>query len=181
MTDDLYLAIGKIVRAVAEIDDILTLAISQLITVSESKTAVLLGRMQISRKIAVARMLAKMHDPDVSEIFTKVFEQPFSDIIDLRNALAHGTLLGVTEGGDLYFESPEIERTEGEAVVARARGWPISSILGWASQMDAYIQFFETGLQVQELRQGPSRREMQGHPKGRKKSNTQKHSGNPEG
>ncbi len=166
LTDELYIAIGKIIRAFAEIEDVITLTISNFAQVSESQACVLLGKTALAGKINTARRLGMMREDFAIDAFNKAFEPPFKEILRLRNSLAHGTLLGVDEEGRLCFTTNELVDVDGQAVVTESLGWPIETILHWGRVISKYPEYIATTLQVQELRQGPARLELRAHRRG---------------
>ena len=87
--------IGRIVRAVAEIEDLVDLHICNLAGLSESKATVLLGKTAITRRLEMAKYLAQMLPQEALDIHNAAFGTvEFLDIVECRNAVAHGKLLG---------------------------------------------------------------------------------------
>lgn len=171
MTDDLYLSVGKIIRAFAEIEDIVTLTVANFAQLSESRAWVLLGKSALASRISTARRLGMMREDFAIDAFNKAFEPPFKEILRLRNALAHGTLLGVDPEGCLCFTSNELVDVDGEAVVSECLAWPIETILHWGRVISNYPDYIASTLQVQELRQGSTRLELRAHRKGTSQPN----------
>lgn len=99
LPDDVLLSIGKLVRACAEIEDILDLFISGLAGIDESKTGILLGRTAMTRRIEIALELANLRTDGAAKLHAKAFDTMWDDIVFCRNAIAHGSFMGETEHG----------------------------------------------------------------------------------
>ena len=162
LTDELYLASAKILRAAAEIEDIVNLTVAQFADLSESKASVLLGRSPLAARIRIARKLGSLRKDAALKAFDKAFEPPFKDFLRLRNTLAHGALLGVNDDGDIFFQTNEVSGFEDDAVVAEAIGWPPATIKFWGDKAEEYVEYIETTLQLRDKRQGQERRELLG-------------------
>jgi hypothetical protein len=96
-------SIGRLVRAIASIDDILTLHIAQLAGIREGAIVRLLGRSAFSTKLATALYFAKLRGKDHANLHAELFNSAFDEYVDCRNAVAHGTLVGKTEEGRYAF------------------------------------------------------------------------------
>lgn len=103
LPNEVLLAIGCLVRAVAEMEDILDLFIGNLAGLSESRTTIMLGRTAISRKLETAHELAKTREDKALEHFKTAFDEGFNDILECRNVVAHGKFLGKTEEGYAFL------------------------------------------------------------------------------
>jgi len=119
LTSEMHQAAGRIMRAVAHIDDALTIYLSSLTGSSDNHTIVLLGRVQIGDKLAKIQYLSKMQGGEVAKVQENFFQsQAFKDVVKIRNILAHSYLLGVTNDGDYCFlaVSDLFDPVEGNAV-----------------------------------------------------------------
>lgn len=97
------LNIGRLVRAFAEIEDLITMYICHLAEINESRGLVLLGKTNISKKLEIAEYLAKMTGKKITSLHGQLFNEGFRDAKNCRNAVAHGVLMGVSEDGRLAF------------------------------------------------------------------------------
>ena len=96
-------SIGCLVRAIATLDDVLTLYIAKLADLNEGPTIRLLGRSAISTKVGTALYFAKLRGLDETTRFKSVFDAQFDEYIDCRNAVSHGIFLGKTEENRYAF------------------------------------------------------------------------------
>ena len=140
------LAVGRLVRAVAEMEDILDLFIGSLAQLSESRTTIMLGRTAISKKLEIALDLAKTRDDAALGHFKAAFDQTFLDIIECRNVVAHGKLLGETKEGFAFLTTnpgPVREDSKIRIVVSYA-GKTIEALAALAEirvpEMEAFLQ-----------------------------------------
>ena len=103
--DEVYTAMGKIIRAFAEIEDLILLYLCRLAETPESVITLLLGRTPVSAKLKLAQYLARSRGKETLALHKEIFTKEFSDALKKRNAIAHGTLLGVDENGAYAFKT----------------------------------------------------------------------------
>jgi hypothetical protein len=166
LTRPLFLAIGKLVRAMAEIEDMVDLHICNLAELSESKAFILLGRTAVTRRIEIAEALAILRTDDAHKVHKRMFDERYSDLVDCRNAVAHGTLIGKGEGR-LYFLSsnPGGKPNDGRAP-RQVSSYTPHQIIKNAELAQELVPHYERHLQVEVLRAERLQRPLTPHPKG---------------
>lgn len=162
--DRTLLEIGRLVRAVAEIEDIVSLFICALAEISESKMVILLGRTPLSRRLEAAKHLAKLLGPNVEDLHTKCFTKEFYDIIECRNALAHGTLLGINDEGRYAFLTGKTVEPDGQSAIQVVLNYRHEDIEVFAKSAESSIPRIENHLRVQALRQERLQRPLRRRP-----------------
>lgn len=146
--------IGRLIRACAEIEDIIDLHICNLAEISESKAAILLGRTAVTRRLEIAKTLAKTREGDAFERHNHAFSnEEFGDIIDCRNAVAHGKLLGENDDGDLSFLTMNTAMPDGDAAIRIVASYPPDAIRHFATMAEGAIAPLEKLLKVEALRE----------------------------
>ena len=101
---DILQAIGRLIRACSEIEDLLTLYLCELAQMKEGQFVILLGRTPVSKKVKLAKDFAEAHGPEEVDKFDRCFSnEQFKTIFAMRNAVAHGLLLGETDEGKIAF------------------------------------------------------------------------------
>jgi hypothetical protein len=103
LDDAEYAAIGRIVRACAELEDCVNLWITKLAGAGEPVATVFLGRSNVSTKIAIAEGLASLKGGETLALHKAHFGQNVNNLLSCRNAVAHGAFVGVTPSGSLTF------------------------------------------------------------------------------
>lgn len=104
ISEPMYTAMGRLLRACAEIEDIVGLHLGRLGGLTEGQVLVLMGRSSISRKLKAARQFAAAHGGEVLTSHDNCFENPtLRAVILARNVAAHGILLGATDDGRVAF------------------------------------------------------------------------------
>ena len=104
LDDPTLAAIGRLVRAFSEYEELVSLYIGALSRLNQSELVVLLGRTAVTRRLEMAEMLAKLAGEEELARFKAAFHSPqFKDIHQCRNAVAHGILLGMDDTGMLAF------------------------------------------------------------------------------
>ena len=81
LDDQTLMEIGRLIRAVAEIEDIVTLYIASMVKTNEASILLLLGRTQISAKLEQAGYMAQLVSPDFYERHKKLFGEGFQDAL----------------------------------------------------------------------------------------------------
>ena len=158
-----HAAIGKLVRACAEIEDIVTLYIAQLSGIDIGTTAVLLGRSTHSSKLTILEYLAKMKGEH--EVFKAAFNG-LTNGIKARNHVCHGVYIGRDQNGQLGFLTTDRVEPDGEIVVQKVQAYKVETLESIASKMSAYVPMLEHRLQLDALRdtrRGLSLEDLQAH------------------
>lgn len=164
--DDLALhSIGRLIRATAEIEDIIDHFISSLTGLSEAKTVVMLGKTAVTRRIGIAEMLAKLTSDEALAAHKEAFSADFGDILYCRNAVAHGVLLGITSEGDYAFRTTATNHTEGQGVLSLVVSYNSNSIAAYADKAEGLIAPLEESLRIRDMREASLRQPLSPHPK----------------
>jgi hypothetical protein len=71
--DEEYSAIGRLIRACADIEDLVTLSVADLLGTSEAAAVVALGQTPLSKKLAIATYLAGTRSADWLARFSECF------------------------------------------------------------------------------------------------------------
>src|SRR5688572_18270248 len=94
LTNDELAAIGRVIRACAEIEDIINLYLYKLADIPEGSGMLLLGRMAVANRIKLLGLFAQGHGAEPKRLFKEAFDNgDFRDLIKMRNTVAHGFLL----------------------------------------------------------------------------------------
>jgi hypothetical protein len=122
LPDDVLLSIAKLIRAWAEIEYIVELYLEDITSLNGSELLLLLGRMPISSKMALAAKLAKLKGKRAYKRYEEAFVPPstaadyFSLSLKYRNVVAHGRYVGIDGEGKYCFLTKDIiEYTKGRA------------------------------------------------------------------
>ena len=167
-------SIGRLVRAFAEIEDIVDLFICNLTEMSESKVTVILGRSAMRKKLEIAEQLARMRSDDALKIYNAIFDTAFDDALECRNTVAHGILLGVAKGGEIAFLTAPSGKVEGEAAIRIVISYHPKAIQSKAIVSEAAIPKMIEALQVQGQREERLQRPLAPHPKSQGQANARR-------
>ena len=144
LTTKIFASIGRLVRACAEIEDLVTLYASYLAQVSVGHTIVLMGRTPMRTRIEIAGRLAALNGK--SKQHKSIFNWPFDEIIDCRNAVAHGSLLGLTPGKKLAFLTSRTLTPTGTAVLQAVEAYSEKNITAFAKKAERKVSQIEKRL-----------------------------------
>jgi hypothetical protein len=106
ITAEIYADMGRLIRACAEIEDIISLHLCKLASIGEAESVVLLGRLGAAQKLKMATTLAHAIGGEAKATHDRCFDNDgFRDVIKCRNTVAHGLLLGMNDDGLLSFRT----------------------------------------------------------------------------
>jgi len=167
-----YQRIGELVRAFAEIEDIVSLYLYRLAGVSESMGSVMLGRTPISTRISQLEYIARLHGEDAAELHAELFDKRFTDTLKCRNVVAHGVFVGKGEcdGRDLGYAFTTSDTVEPNTPMLTANTficYKYESIAQTASYAKKLVTQLTDALGVLALREGRYEMPLYSHPKSR--------------
>jgi hypothetical protein len=168
LSDEELLYIGRIIRATAEIEDIVNWYLFHLSNIPYAILAVLLGKMPVSSRIGLAKRFANWRGGEAKAFYDNVMgSNAVRDLFNYRNILAHGVLLGKTDAGDIAFQVQDSSsEPQEEHVPLLVTAVPPSSLKETAELSEGLIPVLERSLQL-EGRQGERlERGLERHPKG---------------
>jgi hypothetical protein len=99
MSDADCLNAFRVVRAFAELEDIVTLVLCKSVGGNEALTNILLGGAGFSAKLEKLLIIGDLYWPALAERVRSSFNVHFKKGELLRHALAHGAYMGVAEMG----------------------------------------------------------------------------------
>ena len=164
--DATLLQIGKLIRATAEIEDLVTLYICNLAEINASKAVILLGRTAVTRRLEIAEYLASMIGPHVTQLHKDNFNAVFGEVLSCRNAVAHGVLMGIDSGGRYAFLTSKTAETTVASAIQIVESYLPSDIKEFARVAEESIPILETNLKLRPLRAERLRRPLAPHRKG---------------
>lgn len=167
--DETHKHIGRLIRAFAEIDDMVTLYICNLAEISESRAVILLGRTPISTKLKNALYLAKMTGEEITKLHKHVFDEAFYMANKCRNALAHGAFMGADKDGRLAFLTSDAIDPVDDAAVMTVMSFRPDTIKAYADSVVEALPRMEKVLKLESLRKKRRAGGLGAHPKGLKK------------
>jgi len=144
--------IGRLVRACAEIEDIIDLHIATLAEISESKATILLGRTAVTRRLEIAKHLAMTREGAALAAHNHAFDANFAEILKCRNAVSHGKLLGSTPDGFAFLTADTAAPT-GTAAIRIVIVFTALAIRQYAMMAEGAIPALEKHLKVQASRE----------------------------
>ena len=104
--DPEILAIGRLVRSCALIEDACHSYLSFVTKAATATITILLGQLGISKKLSLAQNFAKIRGPEEQETYAKLFDpERLAEVLRCRNAVVHGFLLGRWPSGKWAFET----------------------------------------------------------------------------
>lgn len=162
--------IGKLVRACAEVEDIVTLLICRLAEIGEGRAIILLGRVNLRKRVEVAINLAETLGPRELGLVKGAFGKVYEDAVDCRNTVAHGKYLGVVDENELAFLTADYDGPSPDLTAAgmRVKIYPIDTITTLAQLATDIIAHLERDLNVLALRRARLEQSIDPTPKAQK-------------
>jgi hypothetical protein len=139
LSDSDLLSIGRLVRAFAGIEEIVSIYVSTLAQVPPSKLLIMLGKVALRRRLDMAEALATLDGDDEVKRFRKAFPPDFYHALDIRNAVAHGIFLGVDSQGHLSFLTERTDRPEDGRTIQLVHGITPSDLLEISLKVEANV------------------------------------------
>lgn len=148
------ICIGRIIRAVAEIEDIVTLYLSALAKLSEGHAVILFGKEGYAKKVDFARKFATAHGREKLEEFKLNLENDaIRNVIEMRNVLAHGSYLGRAGDGRWAFQTVRQLELRPTEVVVEAISFGDRDFQHCAASAEKLVEILEAELRVKGARQ----------------------------
>lgn len=168
LDDSVLASIGRLVRAFAEIEELVTLFIGALAKLNQSELVIVLGRAALSRRIEMAVDLAKLDGGQHARKFIESFKSSeFRDMHVCRNAVAHGTLMGVDDDGMLAFLTDKTDSPLGNSSVQLVACYHPKTIKALSEAAANSIEPVAKGIGLQSWLKRYQPQALQPHRKGR--------------
>ncbi len=172
LSDSELLNIGRLIRACAEIEDIVTGYLCSLAKITHAQAIFLLGRASTSQRLAATRSFAVSQGEIAIKLYDECFgNDHYRDIIRCRNTVAHGRLLGKTEEGNIAFQVQETVGIEGEKVFLHVNAYPGDAFGAFAKMAESVIPQLVNRLHLEAWRDEPLKQFLSAYPneRGRRK------------
>lgn len=169
LDDETLLSIGRLIRAFAEIEDLVFLYLCGLAETSETKATILFASVPLQKKLEMAEYLAQTTGEQIVEMHRTLFDATFKEALQLRNTVAHGVFLGKDpKEHRLLFLTNKTSPPVGTAARVAVEGWLADNIKQYSVAATTFIKELEAQLRLQPLRERRLLTTLQAHPKGRK-------------
>jgi len=107
-----------------------------LAEISETKATILIGRTAVTRRIEIAEQLASIRTDKALAVRKGAFNEQYYDIIDCRNAVAHGTLLGKDSNGNFAFPTASTAKPQDQKAMRYVFGYTAEQIIKFAERAE---------------------------------------------
>lgn len=153
LTEEQLFAIGRVIRACAEIEHIATLYLYKLARIEIGTGEILVGRQSMRTKLAMARNFAVGTGGAELATFKECFERPeFDSLMKFRNVMAHGTLLGKTDMGFVAFQVADQVEHSNNSVSLEVITYSDETFAIFADMANYVIPQIENALGMQDAR-----------------------------
>ena len=153
LDDRTLLAMGRLIRAFAELEDIATLWLGRLSGLDDAMMALFMPRAALSNKVTMAQRIAKNAE-DADLLHRRAFaSEEWILAAKMRNVAAHGVLIGKQEDGSLAFRTADSEDLDGGKVAFKIVSIPPDMWEHVALAAENAIPRIERALGVQKRRQ----------------------------
>jgi hypothetical protein len=166
--------IGRLIRACAEIEDIISLYLFKLANLPEGAGSVLLGRTPSSARLKVLEAFALSKGGEAVDLFRQAFDnESYRAVVKCRNTVAHGVLLGLTDLKQIAFQVQELQGIDGNEALISVNAYARSTFGNLADQAEKIIPHMEEAFELATLRETRRSQALVPHLKARGKG-TQK-------
>lgn len=154
LTEDDHRGIGRLVRACAEIEDIINLYLCQLADIPEGMAILLLGRLPTSARLKLIEALATANGDKHRQLYREAFDNDhYRAIVKCRNTVAHGQLLGLTDAGEIAFQTHETQGIDDIKLYTTVVAFIPGTFSGLADKAEAIIPQMEEEFGLKALRE----------------------------
>lgn len=165
-------AIGRLIRAFAEFEELATLTIGAHAKINQSQSVIVLGKAGLATRLKMAEHLAKLAGSDHLDRFKAVFDTVgFRDLHQCRNAVAHGVLLGVDDDGMLAFLTDKTDEPQGSSTTQLVASYHPETIQKLSVVAEGAIEPSAKMLGLQSWLKRYQPQSLHPHKKGRKPRN----------
>jgi hypothetical protein len=157
LQDGDLISIGRIIRAAAEIEDLLTMLLFQVCKITESNGTLLIGQTPISAKLDKIEYALKRDDREAHKAFKDLRKGQLTGLIRMRNAIAHGVHLGYSPEREehLFLALPQmVEPVDGETnTKSRVYHFSPAELRQRSEQAEEIANFIERNWMLAPLRE----------------------------
>lgn len=170
LTAELHCDMGRLIRACAEIEDIVGLYLCRLAHIGEAESIVLLGRSSASAKLRMAATIANAVGGETKTLHDRCFENDgFRGVIKCRNTVAHGLMLGLNDEGRLSFVTLDAAGANETALSMTTISYDLRAFRECAEIAEASIPELERLLRLEAWRKTRRERPLLPHRKSQAK------------
>lgn len=171
LTDDQLLGIGRLVRATARIEELITYYLCNLADLTIGQAIIILGRMPPSARLKLAETFAMAKGDNALILHKESFgNENYQALIRCRNTAVHGKLLGETSEGLVAFQVQETQGVEGVKIYATVNAYAHDSFANAAFVAEGVIPQLIEKLKLQPWLDKLQTRELDPHLKTRPKA-----------
>ncbi len=173
LSDEMFIAIARVIRVCAEIEDCLNFAICSFAQISETNMLVFLGKSPIRAKAEIAEKLATLRPDGALVAFKRCWTTQVEKLVKHRNVLAHGVYVGKAKSGAFAFLSSEthLAPRDNKTSMGQSVFTYTPQILTKAyDEAAAWIPEMERAWKIEALRGTHRTPNLQLHPKAQKSS-----------
>jgi hypothetical protein len=146
--------IGRLIRACAEIEDIISLYLFKLANLPEGAGAVLMGRTPASARLKVLETFSLSKGGEALDLYRQAFDNDnYRAITRCRNTVAHGLLLGLTERKEIAFQVQELQGVDGHEAIVSVNAYSREAFGIMADQAEQIIPQMEHVFGLATLRE----------------------------
>jgi hypothetical protein len=171
LTDAQHAAIGRLIRACAEMEDIINLRLAQLADTSEGITVLFLGRTGLASRLQLLKRLSDGKGDEAIELHRQAFEnEDFANLVEMRNTVAHGRLLGVTAENRVAFVVHEIQGIDSQRLHMTVHAYEHDAFAIVASLAEYVLPQIEVLFELRSLREKRRAQDLAPHNKSQPKA-----------
>ena len=153
LSQETLLDMGRLIRAVAEIEDILTLHMCNVADITEGQYLILLGKIGIGAKLGYATLFANSIGGAAKQRTEESFNnEAYKALIKCRNVVAHGVLLGQTDIGKISFRTTDTASPKSGVLGVEVISYGPSDFTAFAEMAEIAIPQIEEALMVADTR-----------------------------
>jgi hypothetical protein len=169
------LSIGRLIRATATIEYIITLYLCKMADITEGQSVVLMGRMPASARLKLAETFAAIKGQSYVDLHEECFNnEHYIGLVRLRNTVVHGFLMGKTESGLIALAVQEHAGMDENKIYETARAYAPEAFKQAADVAEGVIPQLIDRLELRPLLDKRRAQALDSHPKARRQTTKKK-------
>lgn len=165
LPSEFYPLTGRLVRAFAEIEELLSLSLAFRLGVNEDAVKVLLGKQSYPALAGLLGTVANGIGPDLAKSYRDIFDT-LEDLKTIRNILSHSTYIGRDQTDTYWFKGRSTLKIEDAGrFIMEEFGLTIPTVEAAANQAERFVDDLPSLLQLEAWLETRPQRLLWHHPK----------------
>lgn len=153
LSDEAHRLIGRLVRACAQIEELITFFIMNLTNLDEATATLVLGKTAPTRRLEMVAYLAETQGGEHFAAYKRLFGPAYREVVLCRNVVAHGSFMGLDDEGRYTFLIDTMEMPEKGQPFKKVISLNEADLSHFTNDAEQLRKMIETDLMLEPLQQ----------------------------